>query len=401
MILTAIYLYCYDYKQTGNLIHLRGLFSLFWLGGQGLSCFKLSYLQKEWSQVTWLCFFCAIAGFWLTFEMGNRRNNQKTETAVKAPVNTDYLLNIIIGLTLVSFLAFILEAVILGYIPFFLRGVPHAYSEFHISGVHYFTVSCVLVPGLVILYLLFDDQKNKYKRVLVIVAMISSILIPILCVSRFQLIFAVVLAIFTYVSVKHQLKIKYVIILMAMLIPLYLILTVARSHDVSYLNGIFEMKYDAMPIFITQPYMYITNNYDNFNCLVEQLPKHTWGIRMLFPVWALSGLKFIIPELVNYPLYINKEELTTLTLFYDSYYDFGIFGVICLSSLLGLISVRMTKALEKFKNPVSYLFYAQFAGYMMLCFFTTWFSNPTTWFYFVMTGIMWGYCYLKKGEHIL
>ena len=36
----------------------------------------------------------------------------------------------------------------------------------------------------------------------------------------------------------------------------------------TYLNGIFEMKNAATPIFITQPYMYIANNYDNFDCLV-------------------------------------------------------------------------------------------------------------------------------------
>lgn len=53
----------------------------------------------------------------------------------------------------VSVLCFILEAAVLGYVPFFLRGVPHAYSEFHITGVHYFTVSCVLVPALSVIYL--------------------------------------------------------------------------------------------------------------------------------------------------------------------------------------------------------------------------------------------------------
>ena len=70
---------------------------------------------------------------------------------------------------------------------------------------------------------------------------------------------------------------------MLLMIPVYLILTVARSHDVAYLNGIFEMKYEAMPIFITQPYMYIANNYENFNCMVEVLPAHSLGLKGLFP----------------------------------------------------------------------------------------------------------------------
>ena len=44
---------------------------------------------------------------------------------------------------------------------------------------------------------------------------------------------------------------------------------------------------------------YIANNYDNFNCLVEQLPNHSLGIKGMFPLWALTGLKFLKPELIQ------------------------------------------------------------------------------------------------------
>ena len=84
-------------------------------------------------------------------------------------------------------------------------------------------------------------------------------------------------------------KIRYLFMAAAGLVPLYVILTIARSHDVTYLNGIFEMKNAATPIFITQPYMYIANNYDNFDCLVRELPAHSMGLKGMFPLWALSG----------------------------------------------------------------------------------------------------------------
>ena len=35
LILAALYLYFYDYRQSGNPLHLRALFSLFWVGGKG------------------------------------------------------------------------------------------------------------------------------------------------------------------------------------------------------------------------------------------------------------------------------------------------------------------------------------------------------------------------------
>lgn len=398
LILSALYLYWQDYRKWGSLIHLRGLFSLFWIGGQGLSCLKLSRLQVPWSGKTWICFLFAYLGFWITFELLQRRFGARRMSGMPARRNQDMaepLFHCIAAITALSLTAFCAEAVILGYVPLFVRGVPHAYSEFHITGVHYFTVSCVLVPGLAVLYALSGGSRRRWKNWTVLGMAVVSLLIPLLCVSRFQLVFAVILAVFTYGAARRQLSPWYLAGAVVILVPLYVLLTVARSHDVTYLNGIFEMKNSHMPIFISQPYIYIANNYDNFNCLVEQLPEHTWGIRMLFPLWALTGLKFKFPYLTSFPLYVTKTELTTVTLFYDAYYDFGMVGVLLFSCLLGAAAWYLMQRAEKLKNPAGYLLYAQFAMYMVLSFFTTWFSNPTTWFYFAMTGAAILYCEWK------
>ena len=50
-------------------------------------------------------------------------------------------------------------------------------------------------------------------------------------------------------------------------------------------------------------------------------------MKMLAPFWTLTGLKFLVPTLTAFPYYVTKEELTTLTMFYDAYYDFGVIGV--------------------------------------------------------------------------
>lgn len=395
----ALFLYALDYRRTGNLIHLRALFSLFWVGGQGVSCLKLSSLQTDWAFETWACFFVAFVGFWITFEILDRKKRRYREWityrnhTMRARAAT---FDCMVGITVLSLTAFVVEAVVLGYVPFFLRGVPHAYSEFHITGVHYFTVSCVLVPALTVIYFMGERGRVDRKKCAAIWIMTAvSLIIPILCVSRFQLILAVLLAVFTYISIQGRFRLIHGVILVLMMVPLYVMLTIARSHDVTYLNGIFEMKNSSTPIFITQPYMYIANNYENFNCLVEQLPAHSLGLKMLFPVWALTGLKFLIPSLVNFPIYVDKVELTTVTLFYDSYYDFGILGVLLFSCLLGLAAFQLMKALPRMKNPAGYLLYSQIAAYMMLSFFTTWFSNPATWFYLAATAAIALYCSWK------
>ena len=398
LLAAAGYLYYYDYHKSGNLIHLRGLFSAFWVGGQAMACLKLSYLQSDWNPITWVCFYLALAGFWLTYEFSGQlakehygRRRQRRGFFIR-PVY-----RCMQGLTLVSLGAFLFEVVKLKYVPLLVRGVPHAYSEFHISGVHYFTVSCVLVPSLAVLFFLEGGSGRTYRNVMAVVMALVALIIPLLCVSRFQLIFSVLVACFAFGAYQRRLNPWVLPAIAAALLPFYVILTIARSHDIAYLNGIFEMKNSQLPIFISQPYIYIANNYENFDCLVEALPKHTFGIRMLFPVWALTGLKFLFPQLISYPPYVTKTELTTVTLFYDAYYDFGILGVIVFACALGFVAQLLVRKAEEMKNPIGYLFYSQFGVYMMLSFFTTWFSNPTTWFYLAVTGVMAIYCDMSRG----
>ncbi len=393
LLLAALYLYGRDYRRSGNPLHLRGLFSAFWVGGQGVACLRLSRLQKDWLDETWLCFFLAFSCFWLSYELLSRLsgNGAGGDSQPRRYGSRNYARPLFYGMaavTAVSVAAFLFEAVRLGFVPLFLRGVPHAYSSFHVTGIHYLTVSCVLTPSLAVLFFLQGGSKSPLRNVLAVAMALTGLVIPILCVSRSQLIFAVALALFTYMAGVGRVRLWKVLALAAAMVPPYILLTVARSHSVEYLNGIFEMKNEDMPIFLSQPYIYIANNYENFNCLVEALPAHTHGLRMLYPLWTLTGLKFVFPELAGFPLYVNKEELTTLTLFYDAYYDFGAAGVAVFSAVLGAAARWLTVRTERARNPLWYLLYAQFAFYMVFSFFTTWFSNAATWFYLAVTGAL-------------
>ena len=409
LIAAAIWLYRSDYVRTENMVHLRGLFCLFFVGGQGISCFKLSALQTDWSLETWVCLALAVIAFWCVFEVLTRMFDGWTAadmqsvyrwfSSPESPLQAKRLLISMGAVTAVSWLSFLFEAWKLGFVPLFSYGVPHAYSYFHVTGVHYFTVSCVLVPSLSVVYSLMMMRRGRGltrdRGFWMAMALdVLALALPVLCVSRFQLILAVGMALFTYISMAGGIHPVYILGLAVLMIPVYVLLTVMRSHSVEYLNGIFEMKNSRMPIFITQPYIYIANNYDNFNCLVQELPSHSLGLKMLFPLWAFTGLKFLMPALVNFPLFVTKEELTTVTLFYDAYYDFGVFGVVLFGALLGAACYGLVRWRRKLDCPAGHVFYAQIAMYMMLSFFTTWFSNPATWFYMIVTGII--YLYVRS-----
>lgn len=431
MIAAAFLLYGLYYQRSGMLLEPAALFSVSWVGGMGVSALKLSRLQTDWEPMTWISFAAA----WLGVSFGSRLvkaalNRRKDEQADCCQAEADRrlqaerILKSMMILTAVSVLSFLLEAWKLSYIPLFTVDTPHAYSYFHLSGVHYFTVSCVLVPPMFVLYTerlaelsgardVTGGRTGVRTRVsaflhagygrrlcLACGLLLTALLIPILCVSRFQLIFAVLLAALTKLLLMPGERLRKLLgpglLLFCCMLPLYLGLTVARAHDVSYLNGIFEMKRADTPIFFTQPYMYIANNFDNFNCLVRDLPQggHTMGLRMLFPLWALSGLKFLVPALVSFPLYVTKTELTTVTLFYDAYYDFGIWGVALFGLVIGAGTEYLWGVYRRKRCPALCLILAQLLFYLLFSFFTTWFSNPASWFYLCLS-IAFG-LYLQK-----
>ena len=441
----AVILAVWFWKKNQRFLDMEALFSLFWLGGVGLSALKLSYLATEWTASSWISFAGVHAMFILGYEgmdawMRRRRGKQgsvlledplesvaagtqrsseaaavvaksRSEAGILAPKKSDscrIILILAMVTTAVSLAAFGLEAVVLGFVPLF-SSEPHAYSYFHLSGVHYFTVTCVLVPALVVVYFMRkrkDSPEGTFRSFvfscrenrLALLTAVVSLLIPVLIVSRFQLIFAVGLAVITWMSMIKKPNVRVLIALLLIMIPAYVGLTVARNHDVEYLNGIFEMKNTATPIFITQPYMYVANNFDNFNCLTIELPEHTGGLRMAFPVLVFTGQKFRHMEWVDFPLYVTKEELTTLTLIYDAYYDFGVPGVLGFGLILGLLSCLIFHLTHTLKNPVAPLLYGQALLYLIFSFFSTWYSNPTTWFYYGVTVLYMLVLLLKKAE---
>lgn len=378
-------------KETKNIIDPITIFSLSWITCCGISALKLSNLQTQWNVRTWIVFYL----IFLSFYVGNRffssrfmKREPKTEIKTDASYDVFPIMPVLTGISLICFF---IEAILLGYVPLFTVDVPHAYSEFHISGLHYFTVLFVLEPSFFVYYLL-KGKKSGRRNAVSIACTVICLLLPILLVSRFQLIFGILIACFTFLILKkHELKslltARNILIMLAgalLLLCCYVFITIERAHSVEYLNGIFEMKDPNMPIFLTQPYIYIANNFDNFNCLVECLSDHTYGLKQLFPAFALTGLKFRYPELVNFPLYVTKEELTTVTMFYDAYYDFGIAGCVLMSLLLGGLYFWIGNMTEKHCKAIYVVIAAQLFSYLLLAFFTTWFSNPTTWFYLII-----------------
>ena len=398
LLVAAVVMGLYFYKKDQSLVSFRFLLSIFWTAGEGLGVMQLSHLQSSWTSQAWLSR--------RAITLKNKGQAPKKEVTKEQFQNR--LFRCIRIVSLVTFATFVLEAVILGYVPLFSTET-HAYDHFHISGVHYFTVSCMFTHSLTLIYMLTYTEKKKDRQPLekgkliqLIVYNALSASIPILSVSKFQFVLTLALPILIFLLMRPNVNKKKLFAMLgvvaAVVIAAAVFMTIRRNYEPGYLNSIFQMKNENMPLFLQYAYMYIANNYSNFNCLTQALQQglveHTFGLKQLFPVFALTGLKFVFPALVAFEMPVTIKELNTLTLIYDAYYDFGLIGVLLFGLILGAVCAALTQKIRKSRNPILYLFYAQLALYLTLSFFSSWFTVPTTWFWFTLTGAL--YLYVKK-----
>ena len=394
LIVEAVYLYVHWVRESGSFVELRALFTLAWVGGQGISCLKLSTLQDTWSYITWLSFFVIYIAFGIGYEWGRKYSRVEGKEPEKNKKKADRLFRCIMLLLVVSAGCFVIEIIRIGYIPVF-SDEPYSYSYFRMSSLHYLhycAISCILIPGLTVLWKKIDSEESKWRNGAIIIANIVAFAVPFLYVSRFQFLFEIGVAAVIYILVNKNMRKSTLVLLGLVVCAAYVVITLSQKRDAIYLNNVFKMKYTHMPVFLTQPYIYIANNYDNFDCLVKNLPKFSYGLRMLFPFVSLTGLKFVMPNLVPATVYLTSTELTTFTMFYDAYYDFGVIGVFVIALLIGVVAKVIIDIIKKSDNPVVYLLYGQIAVYLALAFFTTWFSSPATWFWLIITGMI--YCYV-------
>lgn len=394
LIVEAVYLYVHWVRESGSFVELRALFTLAWVGGQGISCLKLSTLQDTWSYITWLSFFVIYIAFGIGYEWGRKYSRVEGKEPEKNKKKANRLFRCIMLLLVVSAGCFVIEIIRIGYIPVF-SDEPYSYSYFRMSALHYLhycAISCILIPGLTVLWKKIDSEESKWRNGAIIIANIVAFAVPFLYVSRFQFLFEIGVAAVIYILVNKNMRKSTLVLLGLVVCAAYVVITLSQKRDAIYLNNVFKMKYTHMPVFLTQPYIYIANNYDNFDCLVKNLPKFSYGLRMLFPFVSLTGLKFVMPNLVPATVYLTSTELTTFTMFYDAYYDFGVIGAFVIALLIGVVAKVIIDIIKKSDNPVVYLLYGQIAVYLALAFFTTWFSSPATWFWLIITGMI--YCYV-------
>lgn len=413
IILLAIFLYANEVKNTKRIVNVRGLFALGFVGGFGVSLFKLSKLSDEYSFMTIAAVFMAYFSIYLGVYFAGI-NKSKFKKRKNVIVKTKNVLTsgqkLVLCMCIFTFLAFLIEVIKLKFVPLFTIDTPHAYSTFHVFMVHYITSFYSFIPSVAICNY-YMEPKDKLNIKLIIVSFIYVIIMSLLLVSRSRLILSVVLSIFVIaiynvVGKTNKKKASGLLLVLSSLVfvLLYIIITINRAHDVEYLNSIFEMKNAKLPIFISQPYMYIAHNFENLNYMINNTFRWTFGRRMLYPLFTLTFIKKFFPIVVDSPYYIIKQELSTVTLIYDAYYDFGLVGVIVFCFMVGYIGKKLEdKAYDAlqggYKNNYIVVLLALYCYFMLFSFFQTYFSLTDTWVYIIILVILSKFFVMEKHNN--
>ncbi|MBO6119097.1 MAG: oligosaccharide repeat unit polymerase [Lachnospiraceae bacterium] len=408
MISLAIFLYGLDVANNKRIVTVRGLFVLGFIGGFGLSLLKLSKLSQDYNILTFIAVFISYFALYFGTFLSDKKMDKKDTDAYRykiEKIEATFLPQeiLLIVLFIITCSSFITEVVILKFIPIFTLATPHAYSTFHVFMLHYITSFHSFIPCFAICNYFIEPTRKKSK-IFLILSFIYVIIMSLLMVSRSQLTLCIVLSLFIVLMYRLTLlkkilsnKRNIIILFFAglFILALYLIITINRSHSVEYLKGIFEMKNENIPIFITQPYMYITHNFENLNYMIENIFRFTFGRRVLYPFFTLTLVKKFFPIVTDAPYYIIKEELSTVTLIYDFYYDFGLVGVAVFCFIIGYVGKKLEnqaysiiKAEEPYKNNYIIILYSLYCYFMIFSFFQTYFSLTDTWVYIIILLII-------------
>ena len=205
----AILLYGYYFWISHSLVDLRALLSLFWIGGEGLAALQLSHLQTDWTNTTWVCFtgfyFMFIIGYELAQFYLRRYRTKKKRVYNRAKISSCLMICIIL-IAVGSLVSFITEVVCLGYVPI-LSEETHAYSNFHMTGIHYFTVTCMMVHALTLIYIMNRKSKmDKADVAMLVICNCMALLVAVACISKFQLLLTVALPTIIYLSIKKDIN---------------------------------------------------------------------------------------------------------------------------------------------------------------------------------------------------
>ncbi len=368
------------FKKGTDVFSPARLFVIIWSFAIGLTDLKLSRYQIIWTDYSWIMIiislFSMLTGMFIVYVINidkqvNRidvvRNSFKRDS-----FNSTKLFQYVIILFLAYLVSYIVSALVIGYIPFFTLFPGVARNDWGIFGFGLFVQSFPAIIYFIILYFIITKEQKKQKIILALVFLVTCFTYAFL-LQRYYVVFAIILSAVSMYYITNLLRVKNVLIITAIILVIIFSMTFVRLTGTiaNYLYFLSDMKFSVKYSLLTEPYMYIAMNLENYAHSVDKINSFTYGIFSFDFVFALTGIKHQMVEYLKLPKYpfLLSNNYNTYTMFFIYYWDFGILGLGLIPMMLGAIFANLYYKMRRNPNLNTISVYSIFSFVIIFSFF--------------------------------
>lgn len=377
------------FRKGADLLSPGRIFGFTWSIVLALSNLKLSRLQFDWSLLQWLFVLLGpltfLLGIFVTYMMnlglpsvtvGEMRRIARYEN-----INTKILFHLIMTAFFLYIGGYFVTFLVKGYVPIFTFQPGAARIDYYLFGIGLLTHNMPIIVFFSVVYHLFTQENRKKKRVLKIVSGVTVITYFFL-LQRFQLIMTAIM-IFTilyYYTRYIRFRMMFLFFL-AGVVLIYSVATIRSGKIIQlalYMTS--EMKFSSKFAFITEPYMYVVMNVENFVHAMSKLEYFSYGSFTFDWFFALIQLKYPMKEyfgFVENPFLFSGYN--TYTFFWTLYRDFGIIGISLIPAVCGFVVGSLYYAMRSNPTLERIVFYSIAVFVMVMSFFV----NPLGFLWFI------------------
>jgi oligosaccharide repeat unit polymerase len=373
------------------------VFGFTWSTVFALTNLKFSGLQSDWTLLQWTYALMGpisfLTGLFVTYVMNMRSKllpvSEIRNTLRRQKVHHARLFYLILVVYLTYLVGYAVIFLVKGNVPFFAANPGAARTSFSIFGFGLFLHHVPVVVFFSLVYLLVAHGE-RWKRFVVKMVILTSILTYALLLQRYHLIMITVMAFaFLYYATRY---IRFSTTMLFAATGLLVIYSIATARVGQFLQlALYKsslMRFPPEYAVLTEPYMYVVMNIENFVHAVTRLEQHTFGYYTFNFLLALTGLKHWIQNyfgIVDTPFLFSGYN--TYTIFWTFFRDFGVIGISIVPLILGLVTgsvyyamrhnpsigllsvysiIVFLMALSFFINLLGYLWFVYIVVWMML-----------------------------------
>ncbi len=402
----AVIVFLMGGRKTWDLFSPVRIFSAVWLGAIGITHFKLSGLQEDWTEYTWIVILASILSYLIgsfsVYSIFRIKSGQVSDLKLADKLETEWdedrLKQAIYFLFLVATLSYAFEAYRLG-IPILSRNPDQARIGFSYSGfVHHISVihtDILLLIGIYFMIRRREISREKFISNLVLVLLfVLSFLILVTMLNRAFLIWPIFLIVVVYNYLKNRIGLKKVIVLGLIFCLIVIVIPIIRerAYTQDYIHYVGEMKIPLKYSFISHPYLMIAMSLQNIQFVINTVTNFTYGVNTFYPILVILRIKHL------YSQFEISQSFNTASYLSSYYSDFGFGGVMLFPFILGVIISFIYQKMIRKPKMIYLVLYAFLIYNMTVSFFANWFGITKFWYDIALMILLNFYCVKKRSR---